>query len=69
MSEQIKQAIQALTSRQAVHFIEWYFESRRETFTNEGVLRITEDDLYASWISIKTVIEIQRLQEIIKQNK
>mgnify|MGYP003659141536 FL=1 len=69
MSEQIKQAILALTSRQAVHFIEWYFESRSEPFTNAGVLRITEDDLYTSWISIKTVIEIQRLQETIKQNK
>ena len=56
------EAIKALTSRSAAHYIQWYFANIGEPFTVERFKKISDDELMEAYISIKTVIEIQKLQ-------
>lgn len=68
MNEQTRKVVLAMSSRSACHFIDRYFESIKQDFSVSRFLDIEEDELFVSWISIKTVIEIQKLQIQLKKN-
>ena len=67
MNEQIKNTLTALCGRSGTHYIEEYFQRKEKSFNVVDFLKITQDELLSSWISMN--YKNERLQISLKLNQ
>lgn len=66
MNEELILQLEKHLSKQIVYFLRCRFPERLEI---DNILKLSEDELLASWLSMKSVIELVKFQEFVKTGK